>query len=135
LMKLAPELAACFPEARVEPVPHPESDKLKVQAQGSFVPGLVPLAGIVVLQRDAEIGRGGLKIERLSGGEAFLGAREAIYRYQMGLAMSSLEHMFAQLTTLTGLVPFYRGSLGPWSVAEAGASEPAIVDQLTQALA
>lgn len=130
LMKLAPEFAACFPGARLEPVPHPESDKIKVQVRRSFVPGLVPLAGIVVLERDADMDEGGLEIERLSGSVAFLAAREAIYRYQMGLAMSSPVHMFQQLTALAQHVPFYRGRLGPWRVAVGGNTEPAIVDRL-----
>ena len=130
LMKLSPELAGCFGDARVEPVPHPESDKLKIQIERSFVPGLLPLAGIVVLERDADVALGGLDVKRLSGSEAFLGAREVVYRYEMGLAMSSLAEMFQQLTALARQVPFYRGRLGRWTVADDGETAPAIVEQL-----
>lgn len=137
LMKLSPEFAELFEGAHIEPIPHPESNKLKVQVKNSFIPGLVPLAGIVVLERDNEADDGDLQIEPLKGTDAFRGAREAIYRYQMGLAMSSPAYMFNKLTELTNHVPFYRGRLGHWTVKEgrsphAGRVETAIVERLAK---
>lgn len=130
LMKLQPEFAALFTDATISPIPYPESNKLKVQPKNAFIQGLVPLAGIVVLERDETQPKGSLEIEPLRGAEAFMGAREAIYRHQMGLAMSSQAHMFNKLTELTTHVPFYRGKLGQWTIDDGGATETAIVERL-----
>lgn len=132
LMKLQPEFAALFEDAHVSPIPHPEANKLRVQPKHAFVQGLVPLAGMVVLERDETVAPGDLAIEPLAGTGAFLGAREAIYRYQMGLAMSSQAHMFEKLTELATHVPFYQGRLGEWNIEMGGQTEPAIVERLAR---
>lgn len=116
LMKLSPELASVFDHASIIPIPHPESGKVKVQVNNSFVAGLVPVAGVVVLERDRKALGGSLEIEPLTGAEAFRGAREAIYRYQMGLAMTSKGSMFKRLAELTKRVPFWKGRLGEWGI-------------------
>jgi len=130
LMKLSPEFAAVFDGATLSAIPHPESDKLKVQTNHSFLSGLLPLAGIVVLERDESVPTGGLEIEPLTGTAAFMGAAEAIYRHEMALAMSSSTYMFNKLMELTSHVPFYRGRLGQWSIADGATAEAGIVDRL-----
>ncbi|MDR9388708.1 MAG: hypothetical protein RI513_06870 [Balneolaceae bacterium] len=130
LMKLQPDFAALFTDASVSPIPHPESNKLKVQPKNAFIQGIVPLAGIVVLERDDTQARGGLEIEPLRGAEAFMSAREAIYRYEMGLAMSSQAHMFSKVSDLATHVPFYRGKIGEWSIEDGSVHESSIVERL-----
>lgn len=130
LMKLSPEFAVLFDDASITPVPHPESNKLRVQVKNSFIPGLVPLAGIVVLERDEGASQGGMEIQRMTGAEAFLGARGAIYRYQMGRALSSEAHMFEILAELPALVPFYKAQVGDWATNNFGTTEMGIIDRL-----
>lgn len=130
LVKLTPEFAAVFEGAAITPIPGPESNKLRVQTRNSFVSGLVPLAGIVVLERDESVTKGSLEIEPLSGAQAFIRAREAIYRHEMALAMSSPSLMFKKIIELASHLRFYRGRLGHWNIADGGATELSIADRL-----
>lgn len=132
-LKLGENWVHAFDQAEIESIPHPESTKSRVFLREAFIAQPLPLSGLVLLERCDGIKEGQLDIEPLSGSEAFAAAREAIYRYQMGLAMSSPEHMFNQLTQLTQNVRFYRGKLGPWDPsdeARLGQTEHTIVERL-----
>ena len=130
LLKLQPDVAALLTQATTRPGPRPDNDKLSVHPTAGFIQGWVPLAGIIVLERDDTLAAGSLAIEPLRGADAFVGAREAVYRFELGWAMRSPAGMFQTLTELTRRIPLYRGQLGRWSAADGPTGAMAIVERL-----
>jgi hypothetical protein len=86
----------------------------------------VPLAGLVMLERDAEGVEGGVVLRRLGGPEALLAAKRAIRRFEFGVGLTSMGTMFDRLGWLTEALPIWRGRMGDPDPAHPGRRERAL---------
>lgn len=132
VLKLDPVVLHSVPmPASMERLPeYCNSPKERIRIPGSYVDGPLPLAGVILLERDPEAREPGLVLSSINGVEAFRAAHEAVYRLSLAIEFVSQPALFARLGRLVNEVAFYRGRVSPPNHPEPGVRERSIRDLL-----
>jgi hypothetical protein len=128
VLKLDPAVLNTTPSpASFERLPECQySNKERVHIPGSYVERPVPLAGVVLLERDPEASEPGMRLSSIRGFEAFRVAHEAVYRLNLASVLLAREELFARLARLANQLAFYRGRLSPPNHPQPGVREQKI---------